>query len=457
LASQSENDALAGLMEAANCPILCIDSIAPITAHSVQPVDCSGDDLALIQFSSGSTGEPKGICLSRHNVASNINAILNRCEWTAKDVALSWLPLYHDLGLISATLSSLWAGSGLILYPPIAFVRNPIDWLKKASEYGATMSCAPQFAYSLCAAKVEIDSTVLRGLDFAPMRWFFNGSEFIHWDTCAQFERLLAPYGLRPNAVQPGYGLAENCVGVTLRTPLTPVKLIQVTRDQVPMMAGSADVRNVTLVGNGTPIDGTKIAIRSDEGADLPDGTIGHVYISGDATTSTYLRADGQSFKATVSGWLATGDLGIFVEEELFIVGRSKEIIKKGGRTISPPDVEASLVDSLRLPLGGVAVFSFHSEDGGGERIVVIVEVRRSQMENEMTDMLVKMKAHLARAFHFQVDAAYIGPRGCLLRTSSGKLRRGELANLAAAGTLRDKIGLRQLHSFKQATIENSC
>ena len=403
------------------------------------------DQLALIQFSSGSTGTPKGVCLSHANIAFNLAAISERLGWSASDRVVCWLPFYHDLGLIGVLQAALWNGCSATFYAPGDFVRNPLGWLRCATEEGATMTAAPQFAYNLCADKAQIANGSLPGIELSAMRLMLNGSEFIHWESCTRFERLFAPYGLRAHVLQPAYGMAENCVGVSLRPPGTPAPLRMLARHGGLPDRASDDAPTVSLIGNGAPVRGTEVAIFDQSGVVLPAGCLGHIHIRGDSTTRNYMSGDGTLIPAQHNGWLDTGDIGALIDGEIFVAGRSKEIFKRGGRTFSPPDIEQSVALATGLEAGSVAAFAFYEPTGGTEKLFLIIEQKRAALADPPLHLVESVGKHTLRNFQFRADAIFLTQKGQLPRTSSGKIRRVLLAELASRGELASALPLVRL------------
>jgi len=397
------------------------------------PEHHAGDGNAIIQFSSGSTGTPKGVCLSRENLSENLAAVEERVQWKVEDRVVSWLPFYHDLGLIGVMLSSLWAGCTAYFYSPTEFVRHPMGWLRRLSDLGATMTAAPQFAFTLCLAKAEAGPQQLDDLDLRQVRYMLNGSEFIDWAACSRFEETFGRCGLRRHVVQPAYGLAENCVGVTLRTPGTPVPIREIPRrGEHGAVADSADAtRFIVLAGNGTPVQGTEITIRDAEGKELPPGVLGEICIRGTSAAMQYMFADSTTASTHANGWLPTGDIGTLVDDELFVAGRTKEIFKRGGRTFAPTDIENVLGSALGLEPGGVAAFAFQDPETRADKLAVIIEVKKGVLAEPPQAFAEDVKRLTLREFQFQTDCVYLIAKGQLPRTSSGKIRRAYLSSLA--------------------------
>jgi acyl-CoA synthetase (AMP-forming)/AMP-acid ligase II len=407
-------------------------------------------DLALIQFSSGSTAQPKGVCLTRANVNAHVAAIAERLHGTPDDVTVSWLPLFHDMGLIGAALTSLWNGSTLVLMRPQDFVRHPLGWIENLSRYRATVTMGPQFAYSLCVTRSQgaVAWEKVRGADLSRLRIALNGSETVHPELSERFTARFAELGLRPGVLQPAYGLAENCLAVTMRHPGSAVPVRRVSRAavaegrlrDVPWAdPASPDVQ--TVVGTGFPVRGTCVSIRDDQGREVPPGRVGHVHVGGRSATAWYCMADGELVPAGTDGWVPTGDLGALREGELYVIGRVKEIIKSGGRTYVPSDIETALSARLADGLAGVAVFGFYDDAQGAEQVVVVAETARGLTPDAQQALPERIRLCVLQEFQLPVREVVPVRARTIPRTSSGKIQRVKLQAAYARGALGELVG----------------
>jgi fatty-acyl-CoA synthase len=405
----------------------------------------SPDWPALIQFSSGSTAEPHGIHLTHGNLVANVTAIRARIRGTPDDHTVSWLPLHHDMGLIGILLTSLHVGASVTLMPPTEFVRHPLRWLRMVSECRASVTAGPQFAYALCAAKSEVAADELEGLDLSSLRYAFNGSELVHWPTCRRFEAALAHVGLRPNVVQPAYGLAENCVAVTLRDPDTSVRTRWVSRsalacgrtDDAPPGPTAAE-----LVGNGRPVADTLVEIRAEDGKPVPEDAVGRIHVGGASMAERVTTASGECATLDARGYRETGDLGAVLGGELFIVGRTKEIIKHGGSSYAPTDIERRLETALSLPPNGVVAFGVRDYAAGTEGIALAVEVRHGASADEVAAIQEQVHLAVLRDFRLIAREVLVAVPGAIPRTSSGKLRRAHLSEVYTTGDVERTLRL---------------
>ena len=407
-------------------------------------------DLALIQFSSGSTASPKGVCLTRGNVNAHVAAICDRLHGLEDDVTVSWLPLFHDMGLIGAVLTTLWNGSTLVLMRPQDFVRHPLGWIENLSKYRATVTMGPQFAYSLCVARSQgaVAWERLNGADLSRLRIALNGSETVHPELSDRFTERFSALGLKPGVLQPAYGLAENCLAVTMRHPGSEVPVRRVSRAavaegrlrDVPWAdPASPDVQ--TVAGTGFPVRGTRVSIRDDEGCEVPAGRVGHIHVGGTSATAAYCMANGELVPAAVDGWVPTGDLGAMRGGELYVIGRVKEIIKSGGRTFVPSDIETAIQSRLAEDLAGVAVFGFYDDEAGAEQVVVVAEAPRGLAPDAQQALPDRIRLCVLQEFQLPVREVVAVRARTIPRTSSGKIQRVRLQSAYAQGALGELVG----------------
>lgn len=398
---------------------------------------------ALIQFSAGSTSEPKGLCLGHSQLVANVRAIAERIAVdNTRDRLCSWLPLFHDMGLIGGLFTALFTGSGSTLFAPAEFVRNPLSWLESISTDRATVTIAPQFAFELCLQKAGLQPLPEGAFDLSSLRIALNGAEAVDAVVCDQFERAFAPFGLQANVLQPAYGLAENCVAVTVRAPFTPrvsrhFQRASLSRGRVELQA-EPSAATVTRAGNGFAIAGTRVAVLDDADRSLADGQVGELAISGSSTTRALLMADGEI--TPLPEWVRTGDLGVLVDGELYVVGRAKEVVKRAGEAFSPTDVEACVLAETRneraASILGVAAFGFRDEQTGHEEIVVVVESREFRNEARAAELAKHIRRTVLREFRLPLHDVIIAKPATIPRTTSGKLQRLALRDRYLAGVL---------------------
>lgn len=380
------------------------------------------DALALIQFSSGTTVDPKPVALTHRNLLANTAALMHvilRFEDPRDGV--SWLPLYHDMGLIGGVLPALVRPGRLTLLPPEEFLARPALWLRALSRTRAVVSPAPNFAYALCTERIRDEE--LDGVDLSAWRLALNGAEPVAPETLRRFVDRFSRWGLRPEALTPVYGLAEATLAVTFSEPDRPF----CTRrfDRVALAAG--EVRRaedgVELVSVGRPLLGMEV--------DVPGEGVGPVRVRGPSVMTAYFGRPDATAAAVQDGWLDTGDLGFFDDGELFLVGRAKDVLILRGRNHAPQEVEL-LVDAVPGVRTGCTAAVSHRPDGAdSEVLLVFVEARELR-----PGLAEDVHAAILRGAGLDAEEILVLAPGTLPRTSSGKLRRQEALRRHLAGEL---------------------
>ncbi len=404
-----------------------------------------GEDIAFLQYTSGSTGDPKGVTLTHSNLLANIRAIVEALELTPQDVCVSWLPLYHDMGLIGAWLAPIFTGIPLVVMSPLAFLSRPERWLRAISRHRGTISPAPNFAYELCMRKIAEKD--LQGVDLSSWRAAINGAETVRPETLERFVARFAPYGFRREAMLPVYGLAEATLAVSLPKMGAGYRVDRIERDsfesrgQAVTSTAKASAAEgsaaLAFVGAGRPLQNMEVRIAGADGTALPERTEGQLWFRGPSATSGYYRnpaATGQL--AREDAWLNSGDLAYQSDGELFITGRAKDLIIKGGRNIYPHEVEEVAGRVAGVRAGCVVAFGAPDERSGTERLVVAAEVRDSSMSQAITAEIVRT---VDEALGMPPDVVALLPMQSIPKTSSGKLRRGETRRLYLEGRLGKK------------------
>ncbi|HSK77319.1 MAG TPA: amino acid adenylation domain-containing protein, partial [Thermoanaerobaculia bacterium] len=418
-----------------------------------------GDAVAFLQYTSGSTATPKGVMVTEANLVHNQRVIEEACGHSEESVFVSWLPVYHDLGLIGNLLQAVWVGAPCVLMAPVAFLQKPSRWLRAISRYGGTTSGGPNFAYDLCARRAE--GADLAGIDLSSWRVAFNGAEPVLPKTLESFAAALAPYGFRAAAAYPCYGLAEATLMVSGGSPADPPRVSSFRAAALergvaePAEPGEPGAR--PLAGCGRPLGGQAVVIVNPETAEpLPSGRIGEIWIAGQSVARGYwgrpeetaetfgARLAGSGERAGGPAFLRTGDLGFLGGGELYVTGRIKDLIILRGRNFYPQDLELTAGNSHPdLRPGGGAAFSVKSgsvesgsvESSGEERLVLVHEVRR-RPRADAAEIAAAIRAAFAEEHEAAVsDVVLILPE-TLPRTSSGKVRRRACREAYVAGEL---------------------
>ena len=413
------------------------------TAQEAPLPHASPEDPALIQYTSGSTGEPKGVLLSHANLLANIRGIGEAIAVRPDDVAVSWLPLYHDMGLIGCWLGALYFGVPLVLLSPLAFLARPARWLWALHAHRGTLSAAPNFAFDLCARKVADEE--IHGLDLSSWRMALNGSEAVGAETIERFTRRFADYGLKPEAVCPVYGLAEASVALTIPRLGAPPRIDCVGREAFERMrlakpADQAEPGALRVVGCGRPLPAHEIRIVDETGRALGERVEGRIEFRGPSVTIGYFRNPAATRNALHDGWMDSGDLGYVADGDLFVTGRRKDLIIKAGRNLYPQEVEEIVGSVPGIRRGCVAAFGVLDPAIGTERLVVVAESRET-LAAERSRLEAAAQDRVVAALGIPADTVMIGRPGTVLKTSSGKIRRGATRESYLRGELGRRRG----------------
>ena len=414
-------------------------------SHRTEFPVLTSQDTAMVQYTSGSTGAPKGVELTHDHVLSNIRAVAKVLDYRKEDVGVSWLPLYHDMGLIGAILSTLHFAIPLVLFSPIDFIQSPKRWLLAIHKYRGTLSAAPNFAYSLCSRKIKDHELV--GLDLSSWRVAINGAESIHPETLHEFSERFGPYGFSRRAFLPAYGLAESALAVTFSMPDQEPrirsydrKIFELEGRAVPAPAASLDSSTVQCVSVGRPVPDHRVRIVDQAGLELPERTVGEVTVQGPSVMKGYYQKPQATADALKDGWLYTGDLGFVDSGELYITGRSKDLIIKGGKNYYPQDIEASAGSVEGVRPGCVSAFGVPNPRQGTEEIVLVAEtrVRSPRQRNQIRKEILK-KVH--RDLGCSPDRVLLVSPGTVAKTSSGKIQRSLCRQRYLTGDLHRSKG----------------
>jgi 1-acyl-sn-glycerol-3-phosphate acyltransferase len=395
-------------------------------------------DLALVQYTSGSTGQPKGVALTHENLLANIRAMGQASAASGADTFVSWLPLYHDMGLIGAWLGSLYFAVPLVVMAPQVFLTRPSRWLRAIHANRGTISAGPNFAYELCLTKIT--DAELEGLDLSSLRLAFNGAEPVSPATIERFAERFAPYGLRREAITPVYGLAESSVGLAF-PPLGRGPLVdRIVRDTFvrsgradPAKPGERDT--LRFVACGQPLPGHEIRIVDATGRELGDRREGRIEFRGPSATAGYFHNPAATRSLYHDDWLDTGDLGYIADADLYVTGRVKDLIIRAGRNLHPDELEEAVGNLAGVRKGCVAVFACPDPAGGAERLVVMAETRATDDEASAA-LRSEIVSTTVDLLGVAPDDVVLAPPRTVPKTSSGKIRRAASREIYEEGRI---------------------
>jgi acyl-CoA synthetase (AMP-forming)/AMP-acid ligase II len=417
-------------------------------------------ELALLQYSSGSTGDPKGIMLSPSNIASNCRALQEHMGVVPGRVGCSWLPPYHDMGLMGGIMAPVYGGWPVVIFSPAHFVQRPYRWLKAITEYGVTISPAPNFALDMCVQSVS-DSEV-EELELGTLRQLYCGAEPLLKQTLDRFSERFARCGYRDSALVPCYGLAEATLLVSGKPDGTRHRSVRLDKaalaeGQARPAAGSAPATDVVSCGVAAPGHDVRI-VDPDTFQPAGPGDLGEIWVSGPSVGAGYFgqAAASAAFAAQPRGergpgYLRTGDLGFLLDGEIFVAGRLKEVIVINGRNLYPHDVEVSAL-TAHQDLRRAAAFSVQADDEA-ERLVVVAEFRRAgaRTEADLAGIREAMVARVTAEHGVGPAAVHLGPPGTIPTTTSGKVRRAATRQAFQDGELRRLVAVRTRGTPRQA------
>ena len=392
-------------------------------------------DIVLLQHSSGTTGLQKGVALSHQAVFNQLNSYSRAIELNPSDVIVSWLPLYHDMGLIAGFILPLLSNVPLVLISPFDWVRAPQKLLHAVSEYRGTLSWLPNFAYNFCAQKIR--ERDLEGIDLSSWRAISNCSEPMVWKSHQMFHERYKPYGLRSEALTTCYAMAENVFAVSQGGILSPVTIDRISQrsllvDRIALPVKEGD-DFINMLSTGKPLDNTKIRILNQHHSEVPDRHLGEIAISSDCMLTGYYNRPDLNKKAFHDGWYLTGDLGYIANNEVYVTGRKKDLIIVGGKNIYPQDLENLASEIQGVHPGRVVAFGIPNEATGTEDVVIIAEVDISTDDFDDFDIesspkcrqiADEIRMRVTRGSDIALRYVKLVNRGWLLKTSSGKVAR---------------------------------
>ena len=383
------------------------------------------DDIVLLQHSSGTTGLQKGVALTHQAVFNQLESYSKAIRLSEKDIIVSWLPLYHDMGLIASFLMPVLSGVPLVLMSPFDWVRAPHRLFRAISDYQGTLCWLPNFAYNFCAKKIRKDE--LEGIDLSSLRAVINCSEPMRFNSHQMFIERFSMYGLRLSALATCYAMAENVFAVTqdgIEKPIT-IDEIDLEDFQTEKLAriSSNGRQSIKMVSAGKPIDDNRVRIIDDNGRDLPERHLGEIIIQSNCMLAEYYLRKDETERSLMDGWFKTGDLGYLANGELYISGRKKDLIIVGGKNIYPQDIEAVIAEVEGVHPGRAVAFGIFNEDKGTEDVIVIAEIEKLDKEN---DMLVsdEIRKRVTQSTAVALRHVLLVDEKWLIKTSSGKIAR---------------------------------
>jgi fatty-acyl-CoA synthase len=387
------------------------------------------EDIVLLQHSSGTTGLQKGVALSHQAVFRQLDVYGRTIRLRADDKIVSWLPLYHDMGLIAGFLMPILTGTPLVLMSPFDWVRAPYKLLQAVASHRGTLSWMPNFAYNFCAQKIR--DRDLEGVDLSSWRAVINCSEPMHYHSHRMFLERFRGHGLRESALATCYAMAENVFAVTqggIDRAVTVDTISQrgllVDRIARPAAGGEETMR---MLSCGAPVANVEVRVVDDARADLPERHLGEVMLRSDCMLSGYYRRDDLTQKAFHDGWYLTGDLGYLADGEVYITGRKKDLIIVGGKNVYPQDLESLASEVPGIHPGRVVAFGVYNEEMGTEEVVIVAEQdagAESAAAAGPEDLANEIRARVTRGSDISLRQVKVVGRGWLLKTSSGKIAR---------------------------------
>ncbi len=402
-----------------------IEAQAVIDFASLKGFQRTVEDVVLLQHSSGTTGLQKGVALSHRAVFNQLSSYSQSLSITEADIVVSWLPLYHDMGLIAGFLMPILSGIPLVIMSPFDWVRAPYRLLKSISKYHGTLTWLPNFAYNFCAQKIR--DRHIEGVDLSSLRAVINCSEPVRWESHIAFYERFKNYGLQFQALQTSYAMAENVFAVT-QSQLGIVPVVEEI-DRAAFMADRvaksplAGHSSMKMMSSGRPLEHVKVKAMDENGADVPERVIGELALQSDCMLTGYFNRPDLTEKVFRNGWYLTGDYGYISNGEVFVSGRKKDMIIVGGKNIYPQDVEALTYEVSGVHAGRSVAFGLFDEAQGTEDVVVIAEVD-SEDADEQQKIADAIRFHVTKNSAIALRyVKVVGPKW-ILKTSSGKTAR---------------------------------
>jgi fatty-acyl-CoA synthase len=428
--AEFESEARSALMPGDSIrKVIVTDTIEPQSEpdfDSLPGMKAVPEDIVILQHSSGTTGLQKGVALSHKAVLNQLEAYSKAIQLDPeKDVIVSWLPLYHDMGLISCFLMPVLLRVPVIELSPFDWVRAPYKLLQSVSQYKGTLSWLPNFAYNFCANKIRERN--LEGVDLSTWRAIINCSEPVHAESHRLFAEKFEKFGLRPQSLQTSYAMAENVFGVTQSSLEAGPVVVEIDRESfmmerivTPPVAGRSSMK---MMSSGHPLDNTKIRVVDSNGMDIPERVVGEIMLQSDCMLSGYYNRPDVTELAMRDGWYMTGDYGFLADGELYVSGRKKDMIIVGGKNIYPQDLEALTSEVPGVHPGRTVAFGMYDEEAGTEEVVIIAEVD-SEEPSEQEVIADAIRKHVTKSSAIALRHVRVVGEKWIVKTSSGKTAR---------------------------------
>ncbi len=416
---------------------IATDEVSDIKASDYRSISIKSQDLAFLQYTSGSTGEPKGVKLSHENLLYNLALIHHAFGVDDNTRGVSWLPPYHDMGLIGGIIEPMYAGISSVLFSPLDFLQKPLRWLQAISKYKGTTSGAPNFAYDLCVRKAKPE--ILKELNLSSWTLAFSGAEPVQLETIRRFSETFAPCGFKTEAFYPCYGLAEATLIVSGGKKMTPIHSLNIDKKALEAHQVRQDEKShFQMVACGNTLPGQEIKIvDSETGLELDAQRVGEIWVSGKSIAQGYWKKPVETekvFKACLKEkdqsstpstfYLRTGDLGFLSEGELYVTGRIKDMMIFNGANHYPQDVELS-IEKLHLPLRAGCGAAFSVTEKGEEKLILVWEVEDKNIQADLDQSLYqKIRETIATHHELHVHHILLVKKGMVPKTSSGKIQR---------------------------------
>jgi fatty-acyl-CoA synthase len=424
-------ESLSEILLGTGCRVIGQDELLRYARQSIHPDSTnyrSEDQMAVLQFSSGTTGIQKGVAFSHRAVLDQVQAIRQTCRFTADDVIVTWAPLYHDMGLVAAMMLSMGARIRLVLLSPFAWVRSPRILLDAIDEFRGTVSFMPNFGFNHCVNSLR--DTDLEGLDLSCCRFLVNGGEQVMRESLQRFARKFGPFGFRPSALGAAYGTTENASSVTItpighppRVDWVDNRQLQQTQQAVPTQPESWG--SIPVVSCGCPLPGIELKVTDAHGQERPERYVGEIITRSKTMVGSYYRRPDLMHAAFRDGWYRTGDLGYLACGQLYLCGRKSDVIIIGGKNIYPHDIEHLVGQTAEVKAGQVVAFGVPDERMGTEKLVIVAELSKVPNAEQKRQAERDIRRNVAQQIGVSVGDLRLVTGKWVIKSTSGKIARG--------------------------------